>query len=141
MRPEPLAASSSDRASVERLALTLLTVAADQEVRTLEGLAAALVNGSQYGHRSLDHALMEAPPAPFLAEALVPSPGAAPSDIGQKLQLGRRIARRALRGSLNDPTLGASAFHRIDANPAWSRSLLPIAIIGSFLFYALPDSA
>jgi hypothetical protein len=44
-----------------------------------------------------------------------------------------------LRGSLADPTLGATAFHRIDANPAWSRELLPVAVIGSFLFYKLSD--
>jgi hypothetical protein len=131
MWPEPVAASdSTDRASVEQLAMTLLTVGADQDVRVLEALAAALVNGCPHtGHR-IDHALNEPPAAPFAH--------AAASYCSRKLQLGRRVARRALRGSLADPTLGATAFHRIDVNPAWSRELLPVAVIGSFLFYKLP---
>jgi hypothetical protein len=133
MWPEPVATpDSSDRASVEQLASTLLTVGADQDVRVLEALAAALVNGCrQTGHR-IDYALNE-PAAAVFADAT------ANRDLGRKLQLGRRVARRALRGSLADPTLGATAFHRIDANPAWSRELLPVAVIGSFLFYKLPE--
>jgi hypothetical protein len=49
----------------------------------------------------------------------------------------RRIARRALRGSLIDPTRGATAMHRIDDVPAWSRDHLPIGMFGPFLFYRL----
>jgi hypothetical protein len=47
----------------------------------------------------------------------------------------RRVARRALRGSLADPTKGANAFHRIEASPPWARPLLPIAMYGPYLFY------
>jgi hypothetical protein len=47
----------------------------------------------------------------------------------------RRVARRALRGSLADPTKGANAFHRIEASPPWARALLPIAMYGPYLFY------
>jgi hypothetical protein len=130
MWPEPLAVSGpTDREGVEQLASTLLAVAADQDVRVLEALAAALVNGRRHsGH--VDPALKE-PPPPAFADA------AASRDFDRKLQLGRRVARRALRGSLADPTLGATAFHRIDANPTWSRGLLPVAVVGSFLFYRL----
>jgi hypothetical protein len=134
MWPEPVAASHSrDRASVEQLALTLLTVGGDQEVRVLEALAAALVNGCRHtGHRIVGG--LNEPPPPGFADAT------ASRDFGGKLPLGRRVARRALRGSLSDPTLGATAFHRIDANPTWSRELLPVAVVGSFLFYKLPES-
>ena len=133
MWPEPVATpDSSDRASVEQLASTLLTIGADQDVRVLEALAAALVNGCRHtGHR-IDYALNEPAAAAFAGAT-------ANRDLGRKLQLGRRVARRALRGSLADPTLGATAFHRIDASPAWSRELLPVAVIGSFLFYKLPE--
>lgn len=133
MWPEPVATpDSSDRASVEQLASTLLTVGADQDVRVLEALAAALVNGCRHtGHR-IDYALNEPAAAAFAGAT-------ANRDLGRKLQLGRRVARRALRGSLADPTLGATAFHRIDASPAWSRELLPVAVIGSFLFYKVPE--
>jgi Cell Wall Hydrolase len=134
MWPEPAAASNStDRASVEQLAATLLTVGADQDVRVLEALAAALVNGRRHTGHGIDYALKE-PSAAAFVDATVSG------DFGRRLQLGRRVARRALRGSLADPTLGATAFHRIDANPTWSRELLPVAIIGSFLFYKLPEN-
>ena len=134
MWPEPEAASdSTDRASVEQLALTLLTVGADQDVRVLEALAATLVNGCRHSDHGIDSGLKEPSAAAFLDAT-------ASKDLDRKLPLGRRVARRALRGSLADPTLGATAFHRIDANPTWSRGLLPVAVIGSFLFYKLPES-
>jgi N-acetylmuramoyl-L-alanine amidase len=132
MRPEPFAAGDRDhRSRVERLALTLLTIGADQSVRVLEALAAALVNCAREprGYREL--ALREPPPASFRHAA-------AASGLGDHLQLCRRIARRALRGSLADPTLGANAFHRLEDNPGWARDLLPVASFGSFLFYQIP---
>jgi hypothetical protein len=56
-------------------------------------------------------------------------------DFGCRLGLCRRVARRALRGSLSDPTRGANAFHRIEASPDWARELLPVAVYGPYLFY------
>jgi hypothetical protein len=119
-----------DRAAVERLAATLLRVGADQEVRVLEALAAALVNGCDRDGPTGDFGLAEPEPAAFLDQAPA-------GDCDPKLTVGRRIARRAVRGSLVDPTRGATAFHRVDANPAWARDLLPVAVIGSFLFYKI----
>jgi hypothetical protein len=122
------ALDSGDRASVERLAATLLTVGADQSVRVLEALAAALVNGRGQACPGQDPGLAETELSAFIHQPLA-------GFCQTKLELGRRVARRALRGSLVDPTLGATTFHRIEANPAWARDLLPIAAIGSFLFY------
>jgi cell wall hydrolase len=128
---EPGAVSDlQDRASVERLAATLLTIGADQEVRVLEALAATLVNGCGRDGPSADIGVAEPEPPAFLHQTMT-------GDCDPRLALGRRIARRALRGSLVDPTRGATAFHRLDANPAWARDLLPVAVIGSFLFYRL----
>ena len=56
-------------------------------------------------------------------------------DFECRLGLCRRVARRALRGSLTDPTRGANAFHRIEASPDWARELLPVAVYGPYLFY------
>jgi hypothetical protein len=135
MWAEPVAASDlTERASVEQLALTLLTVGGDQNVRVLEALAAALVNGSRHTGHGIDYGFNEPPPSAF-------AHATAGGNLGGKLPLGRRVARRALRGSLADPTLGATAFHRIEANPTWSRELLPVAVVGSFLFYKLPEGA
>jgi N-acetylmuramoyl-L-alanine amidase len=131
MRPEALEVGvCGHRSGAEWLALTLLTLGADQSVRVLEALAATLVNCARQPRPDCDLALLEPPPDRFHAAAVV-------SAAGDKLHLCRRIARRALRGSLADPTLGASAFHRLEENPAWARNLLPVASFGSFLFYQL----
>ena len=133
MRPEPTALSTPDlRPEVDRLARTLLALAGNQSVRVIEALAAALVNRAQVSPGSLDCGLAE-PPADFAGAPLANGADAI-------LQLCRRVARRAVRGSLADPTRGATAFHRIEATPPWSRDLLPIATFGSFLFYRTDDS-
>lgn len=46
-----------------------------------------------------------------------------------------RIARRAVRGRLQDPTDGATHYHHIDLNPWWSLGAIPCAEIGHHLFY------
>jgi N-acetylmuramoyl-L-alanine amidase len=132
MRPEAVDAADIDRRSgVEELALTLLALGGDQSVRVIEALAATLVN--RRGRPSGDRVL-------GLCE--LPSPGfwhAEPAcTCREMLKLCRRVARRALRGSLADLTLGAGAFHRFEDNPDWARDLLPVASFGSFLFYQLP---
>lgn len=136
MKSEPVPRPGPDgrRRLVDWLALTLLMMAADQDVRVLEALAATLVRQARRTRRGLVRALSALSPAPF--------PGAAAiGDFSRKLQLSRRIARRAIHGSLLDPAPGATAFHRIGESPAWARDLLPTAIIGSFLFYDLADPA
>jgi hypothetical protein len=47
----------------------------------------------------------------------------------------RRIAQRAVRGALQDPTGGAVRFHELGSSPAWAAGLNPSAWIGSYLFY------
>lgn len=132
MRPEVVPAPQRHhRGPVESFALTLLTAGAGQSVRVLEALAAALVNHARRPSGSTDPGLSEPPPANF-------GDAAAVRDYSQQLQLCRRVARRALGGSLADPTSGATAFHRLEGDPAWARDLLPVAAFGSFLFYQLP---
>src|SRR5512145_2815991 len=96
-----------DGSEADRLAWTLLTIAADQSVRVLEALAVCLVNGATQGRGEQMPARL--PPAPVVSE------------LGRKLEVSGRIARRALGRSLADPTGGATAFHRIEATPDWSR--------------------
>ena len=134
MKPEPVPLPGPDRrhALVDWLALALLAMAADQDVRVFEALAATLVRRARRARQDLASALQELTPHPF--------PGAAAiDDFSRKLELCRRIARRALHGGLLDPAPGATAFHRIGEIPTWSRNRLPVAIIGSFLFYDLAE--
>lgn len=48
----------------------------------------------------------------------------------------QRIARRALAGTLADPTGGATHYHAKAANPPWARGKAPSAEIGGHLFYS-----
>ncbi|PIW30503.1 MAG: cell wall hydrolase [Rhodospirillales bacterium CG15_BIG_FIL_POST_REV_8_21_14_020_66_15] len=47
-----------------------------------------------------------------------------------------RIARRAVAGTLADPTGGATHYHAKAVNPPWARGKAPSAEIGGHLFYA-----
>lgn len=118
---------------IERLADLLLRLAGDESVRVLEALAAALVNRLEQDEAAVEAAAeaLEELRGPGLSEA----PAAWVGSSDHQLALCRRIARRALRRSLFDPTGGATAFHRIDASPSWARRLMPVAVCGSFLFY------
>ena len=114
----------------EALSLTLLDLAGGESVRVIEALAAALVNDL---HERPDEAYSDWPVAAS-ATGLCEDHRVI-EDIGGRLGLCRRVARRALRGSLTDPTRGANAFHRIEASPDWARELLPVAVYGPYLFY------
>ena len=120
----------ADLAREEALTLALLDLAGADSVRVIEALAAALVNDLRdQPEDAIEH--WSAPPAPtgLCEDARVMR------DFECRLGLCRRVARRALRGSLTDPTRGANAFHRIEASPAWARELLPVAVYGPYLFY------
>jgi N-acetylmuramoyl-L-alanine amidase len=115
---------------IDEFALALFRVAGGESIRVIEALAAALANRlSRTGDP--DAFVLEEASAPGLAEA----PSAWIPCESPKWQACRRIARRALRGSLADPTCGATAFHHIEASPPWCREHLPVAVHGPFLFY------
>lgn len=44
-----------------------------------------------------------------------------------------------LAKEVNDPTNGARFFHRHDTAPNWSQELEPVALIGAYFFYNVPD--
>ena len=46
-----------------------------------------------------------------------------------------RIARRALAGTLKDPTGGATHYHAKNVLPPWARNRKPSAEIGGHIFY------
>ncbi len=116
---------------IDRLAGTLFDLAGNQDVRVIEALAAVLARHFQEGYRRPPSGLSEA-----TAKHGFGSPASDP-DTATRRGICRRVARRALRGSLLDPTRGATAVHRIDESPAWSRDLLPIGMFGPFLFYRM----
>ena len=48
-----------------------------------------------------------------------------------------RIARRAVAGPLGDNTGGATHYHTKAISPDWAKGQIPVAIIGSHIFYKL----
>jgi N-acetylmuramoyl-L-alanine amidase len=117
---------------IEALALTLLALAGEESVRVIEALAGVYANQARQGDCADDRFPSQtARPAERNGQGPTQKTIASP-----EFGICQRVARRALRGSLVDPTGGAVAFHRIDASPAWSHDRLPIATFGSFLFYA-----
>lgn len=120
----------ADLAREEALTLTLLDLAGADSVRVIEALAAALVNDLRERPEEATEEWSSAASPTGLCEndRMI-------ADFGCRLGLCRRVARRALRGSLADPTRGANAFHRIEASPDWARELLPVATYGPYLFY------
>lgn len=120
--------AAATRITTDRIAAALLHIAANENVRVIEALASAIVNALRSSAES-NH------PFVFGRTRLLRYPSTIASDGSTKTASFRRIARRALSQTLNDPTLGATAFHRIENSPSWSKSFLPIAVFGSFLFY------
>lgn len=49
------------------------------------------------------------------------------------------VACLVLSGDMDDPTNGATHFHRHSDNPDWALGLRPKALIGQHFFYALND--
>jgi len=128
MQPEHEPASA---ASIDRLTETLFELAGNQHVRVIEALAAVLTRRGREGLCGRPSGTSE--PARERRFASL----AGDTDSVARRPICQRIARRALRGSLIDPTRGATAMHRIDVIPAWSRNFLPVGMFGPFLFYRL----
>ncbi|MGI9487317.1 MAG: hypothetical protein ACR2RF_15860 [Geminicoccaceae bacterium] len=120
--------AAATKITTDRIAAALLHVAANENIRVIEALASTIVNGLNSGAET-EH------PFVFGRIRLLRYPSTIAADETRKTAAFQRIARRALSQTLNDPTLGATAFHRIESAPAWSKALLPIAVFGSFLFY------
>ena len=129
MQPRRATRPQTSLASVERLADALFDLAGDQDVRVIEALAAVLARRWRRGCHGALRGLSEPVAAPRFGSQ------ASDGDGAMRRAICQRIARRALHGSLVDPTRGATAVHRIDVNPAWSRDLLPTGMFGPFLFY------
>jgi hypothetical protein len=123
-------AAPADHEREDALTSALSELAGDESVRVVEALAAALVNGL----RERPDDALETWPAPGPFRGLCED-GHPVNRFDGRRGMFRRVARRALRGSLADPTKGANAFHRIEASPPWARALLPIAMYGPYLFY------
>ena len=122
--------AAAQRITSDRIAAAILHLAGDESVRVIEALASAIANSLRL-ESDIDQ--------PFAYERvqLLRYPRSLFGENQMKTAAIRRIARRALHGTLCDPTSGANAFHRVEVTPNWSKQILPVAVFGPFLFYRL----
>lgn len=111
---------AEDRAAA--IAAKLAAAFAGESVRTLEALAAVEANRPRT-RRRIDPAMA--------ARNLDPA----------RLRQCRRIARRALAGTLSTEAATAVAYHRDSAQPAWTQGRETVAEVDGFVFYGPSASA
>lgn len=120
--------AAATKITADRIAAALLHIATNENVRVIEALASTIVNALRSGAETKNAFV-------FGRTRLLRYPSIIASDETPKTAAFRRIARRAVSQTLNDPTRGATAFHRIESAPTWSKNCLPIAVFGPYLFY------
>lgn len=122
--------SAAQRITADRLAAALSRFAGGENIRVIEALASAIANNLR-SEIDIDQ--------PFAYERvrLLRHSLVLQGEDQDKTAMIRRIARRALSGTLFDPTRGSNAFHKVDTTPEWSKEILPVAVFGPFLFYRL----
>lgn len=121
------------------LARTLWGEARGESVRGIEAVAAVVINRARRGGwwgRSVEGVCRKPmqfscwnPDDPNRAKL------EAVDESDRMFRICLRIARRALAGSVDDPTRGATHYHVRGLLPAWSRGREPSAEIGNHLFY------
>ncbi|WP_338664027.1 cell wall hydrolase [Pararoseomonas sp. SCSIO 73927] len=155
------------RDATETLARTLYAEAGRRPVRAIEALAALAVNRARAavprppripgaapfargGHARLpEPGAQEVAAAcrdPFLFPSRNPRHPAhalldAPPPGDPALAICRRIAVRAVGGTLGDPTGGATHWHPEEELPAWALARMPVEEVGGLLFYRLETGA
>ena len=141
--------------SAEILAVTLRAEAGSRSVRAIEALAALVVNRARLAAEApaprarfapglragANRAalLAEACRAPFLFRCWQPGRLRAEAPADAAMEVCRRIAARALGGTLPDPTAGATHWHDGATLPGWAIGHVPTAEIGGLVFYRLAD--
>ena len=145
MRPDPNRASATDRAA-DILARTIYGEARGEPVRGKEAVAAVVMNrvrraraaGRTYWWGATVEDVCRRPwqfacwndsdPNRQKVERV---------DADNRVfQTCQRIARRAVSGTLSDPTEGATHYHAKSVSPPWARGKAPSAEIGGHVFYA-----
>ncbi len=137
-------ASKRRQGDIDKLARTIYGEARGELVRGKEAVAAVVMNRvrrarQRGGYRwGIDVAGVCAKPWQFSCwnegdpnrrkiEAV--------TDANQTFQTCIRIARRALAGTLPDPTDGATHYHAQGVSPPWAQKRVPAVEIGNHCFY------
>ena len=139
--------TAPERASVADIttgfAELLFTLGRGEAIRTVEALAAAIANRvneclGRQAAADWSPSAMEARLACYARTLTASLPAGRRTAVAEDQPVFAsclRIARRAIAGAISDPTDGASAFHRMDEAPDWTRGMLPATSLGGFVFY------
>jgi spore germination cell wall hydrolase CwlJ-like protein len=137
---------TADSAATELLARVLYAEAGQRPVRAVEALAALAINRARALHEAPSRAraiiaVLRAPAAFLVRHPRHPAHArfVAPTEGDPALTLCRRVARRAMRGALPDPTLGSRLWHDERSLPRWAIGRVPSASFGGLCFYAERD--
>ena len=126
------------------LARTLYGEARGEDLKGIEAVAAVILNRVRYaaagGPRWWGRTVREVclKPAQFSCwNAADPNRAKLTGDLADDpaFAICRRVAVRAIKGILPDPTHGATHYHALSVNPRWASALIPTAQIGNHLFY------
>jgi spore germination cell wall hydrolase CwlJ-like protein len=140
----PVDQASPARDAVDVLARTIYGEARGESVRGQEAVAAVIVNRAALAARrggwwwGDDIASVCRKPYQFSCWNKGDPNRARIEAVGEGdpvFQTCLRIARRAVAGTLDDPTRGATHYHTKAVYPPWARGRAPCAEIGQHLFY------
>ncbi len=139
---------AAQETAIDTLARTIWGEAYAEPVRGKEAVAAVVMNRvkqarSRFGFDWWGGTVVEACLGPEQFECWRHSPGARRGLMNVRpddpvFAVCRRIACRAVRGALVDPTRGAVRYHRAQETPWWAHGLEPTIAIGRRLFYRDP---
>lgn len=149
-KPSRLPDVAAEDAAIDTLARTLWGEAADEPVRVKEALAAVILNRvrearADFGRGWLGATVVQACLGPDQFTCWRGTPNSRHRLLSvaaddPAFAICRRIAARAVRGALSDPTEGATHYHRLGEVPWWRRNMEPTAVIGRRRFYRRPRS-
>ncbi|MDW3205726.1 MAG: cell wall hydrolase [Alphaproteobacteria bacterium] len=136
---------AAQETAIDTLARTIWGEARADSVRGKEAVAAVVMNRvkrarSQFGFDWWGGTVVEACLGPDQFDCWRRSPEARRDLMNVRpddpvFAVCRRIACRAVRGALVDPTSGAVRYHRAHEMPWWAHGLEPTVVIGRRLFY------
>lgn len=138
---------AAQETAIDTLARTVWGEAFPDSVRGKEAVAAVVLNRvararARFGCEWWGGTVVEACLAPEQFRCWRGSPVARSSlmrvrSTDRVFVICRRIAARAVRGALIDPTHGATHYHQLGETPWWSEEHTPTVVIGRRKFYRL----
>lgn len=142
--------AAAEAVAIDTLARTVWGEARKESVRGKEAVAATVVNRLPESRfvepRERSNAIVEICLSPFAFNCWQET-GTKRSELlkvdenNREFAICVRVARRAVRGALQDPSGGATCFHHVHAHPSWAKGLIPCKVVGMNKFYRVEQAS